>query len=264
MIDVFWKKDTRPDGRVFAESRRISIQHGILSAAGSALVKTSHGTVVLASVTLQVGQPAAAAPKQGDVVVTVSGSTNQQQQQQLQSFLQRVLEENVDLEQLVVVEGRVAYRLAVSVQVLDESGNVVDACVAAATTALLDTQLPVNPEVTTDGIVHFAETDEYKALLMPIVPCSLTAAGAFFSTESNSNARHHWIVDPNAEELAVQESCITVVVNAASAPTKNNNVLAVELSAEKPVSTIDLARMIHMATGHATDLYPILQRPKEV
>lgn len=320
VVEAFWKKGVRSDGRLFAEARRYSVQHGVLNhAAGSALVKcsqasvkgssssSSSSTVVLAAVTLLVGQPSAAAPKQGDVIVTVvvaapasgaisssSGAPSSTSNiPQLQAFLQRILEENVDLAQLVITEGKLAYRLAVTISLLEDSGSATDACLAAAVAALLDTQLPVQPLVMEDGVVYSSpdhhhnntnsesssssSTDYKKALRMPIVPCSLTAAGARFNREGTAESsaqqqlQHHWIVDPDTDEQKVQQSVVTVVVNAAAVANdddddnNDNNVLGVHFCSIDPLSqgitTTELARIIHMATGHAADLYAVLQRP---
>jgi exosome complex RNA-binding protein Rrp42 (RNase PH superfamily) len=122
---LFWKRGVRSDGRLFAEARPISIQHGILhtSAAsgggGSALVtlgsptksefdddarsSSSSRTMVMAAVTVQVGQPSALAPHQGDVVVTITSAaggpgrpgSNGSGTNVVQSFVQRILEENL-------------------------------------------------------------------------------------------------------------------------------------------------------------------------
>ena len=175
------------------------------------------------------------------------------------------MEENVDLEQLVINEGKLAYRLAVTISLIENCGSVTDACLASAVAALLDTQLPV--QTFTEGGVVYTDKDSavYKPLRMSVVPCSLTAAGARFGRKgtSESTSQHHWIVDPDSEEQKVQESVVTVVVNAASS---SDEILAVHFcptTSLPAVTTIELARIIHMATGHAADLFSILKRPCE-
>jgi exosome complex RNA-binding protein Rrp42 (RNase PH superfamily) len=273
MVDAYWKKGTRPDGRMLAEARQYTIQHGALPSStefhpsnsisnavvGSALVRVtsssaadipsnsgdrssssiSSGTVLLASVTVQVGQPSVSAPKQGDVVVSVAScssvvASNNQCLQSLQSFLQRILEESLDLEQLIIMEGKAAYRLVVTISLIQDdsaasSVTLLDVCLAAAVAALLDTKLPVQP-VVDEGLVYAYDSMygvETKPLYMPIVPCSLTAIGARFcrytedgelgnTTNVVRAERHHWIVDPDIEEQQAQKSFVTVVVNAAA------------------------------------------------
>lgn len=294
VVEAFWKRGARSDGRVFGQARPYTVQHGVLNhAAGSALVKcrsssfssttsattntagsSSSSTVVVAAVTLLVGQPSAAAPRQGDVVVTVTGAVasisrsteNCTNISLLQSFLQRILEENVDLGQLVIAEGKMAYRLAVTISLLEDAGSAADVCLAAAVAALLDTRLPVQPSVE-DGVVYadaMSLTEDTKPLRMPIVPCCLTAAGTRFSRQGTEDSvtQHHWMVDPDTDEQCVQDSAVAVVVNAAASA--DEEILAVHFSASDPahaIATTELARIMHMAVGHAAYLYPVLQRP---
>jgi exosome complex RNA-binding protein Rrp42 (RNase PH superfamily) len=275
---LFWKRGVRSDGRLFAEARPISIQHGILQTSeggGSALVTlgsrrptttnndlnddTSSRTMVMAAVTVQVGQPSALAPNQGDVVVTVtnagpSSSNNSRPGSSgttvVQSFVQRILEENLDLVQLCLQEGQLAYRLRVTVSILQDQngggsgGSAMDACLAAAVAALLDTQLPnavMNPLDNESRSQNDTQQRQRRRLHMPIVPCSLTAAsvGQLNLPDSKSKSSHddqenggtmdsvshplplqnHWLVDPHPDELlaAAVGVVATVVVDAKAA-----------------------------------------------
>jgi exosome complex RNA-binding protein Rrp42 (RNase PH superfamily) len=155
------------------------------------------------------------APKQGDIVVTVvnntaMGTNNSTSHliQTIQSKLQRVLEENMDLEQLSIIERKIAYRLVVTVTILFvesiASITLFDACLVAAIAALIDTRIPTQP-IINDGVLYTttttsmskigtgrnnAENDisitdaaaretcsDTKSLHMPIIPISITALG---------------------------------------------------------------------------------------
>ena len=289
VVDAFWKQGIRSDGRLFAQATPLNVQHSTVNtdAAGSATVRAGNEALVWATVTLQVGQPSAAAPKQGDVVVSVvslcgsstpsnSSYSSSNNVPRLQSFLQRIVEENVDLEQLVIQEGRLAYRLAVTVTLLAEASWCIttDASVAAVTAALLDTRLPVQP-ISQNGVVYFsnnpAEADS-KHLNMPILPCSLTAAGVKMSRAATTNEdekkeEFHWIVHPSAEEEASVLSVCTVVIDAAtasaeaSAPSSSTfSVLGLDLQTPfTPLATADLGQLLQMAAGHAADMESILR-----
>ena len=158
---LYWKHRTRPDGRIFNQARPTSVVAGVLqkNALGSALVtllqppttvttssnhhhnhnihnnnKTTH---VLAGVTADVGQPRSTA---GDLRVTLLPS---QHHAALESWLQRILRTVViDPEQLGIVPGRAAFGLDVTISILNQNGNIRDACLLAAVAALLDTTLP--------------------------------------------------------------------------------------------------------------------------
>lgn len=273
VVQTFWKQGIRSDGRLFAQAVPFSVQHAGSGTriVGSARIQAGKDALVLATVTLQVGQPSAAAPNQGDVVVTVLSASGRQQSSssatniaRLQSFLQRIAEENIDLEQLVLQEGRLAYRLAVTVTILAESSKCIatDASVAAVTAALLDTRLPVQP-VIQDEVLYLNSQmrADTKPLQMPILPCSLTAAGAELSIlvddDNEGGPREfHWIVHPDAEEESIVDSVCTVIVDAAA----DGQVLALDMHTPKtPVGTSEIARLLQMAAGHAADLESLLR-----
>ena len=274
-----------------------TIQHGILSSnrnhptevVGSSMVKvvttspptssintnisnntsetptTTTSTILIATVTLQVGQPSIMTPKQGDIMVTLvqgstgstgSGSsssnnsmTNAHGIHTIQSKLQRVLDENMDLEQLHVIEGKIAYRLVVTITILFVESitglTLFDACLAAAIAALLDTKLPTRPLVH-DGVLYNSSTTslssstdtvtgdsssdatiEQQPLHMPILPISFTAIGVRFPDDTTKNEKDtslHWIGDPTTDEQILSESTVaTIVMNAAAITTNTKN-----------------------------------------
>jgi exosome complex RNA-binding protein Rrp42 (RNase PH superfamily) len=305
-IRTFWNQKTRPDGRFWTQTRPVSIQHGILTtAAGSALVQIPSSitskVVVLASVTLQVGQPSTVAPNQGDVLVTItssetictslssssSSSSSSSILLQYQSFLQRLLEENLDLEQLLIVPGKAAFRLNIHVQLLQQAGNVLDACVVAIAAAVLDTQIPcvdltnhVSTNKTGALVVPASafpkDTNSKKKLQMNIIPISLTAIGVLVDAEeeekdNDKNSSHFvWIVDPDGPEcLAMNErndhaiAHASVVVNAAQ-PSQILNLKVTTTNHDSnrqppsQVTTSELASLMILGTKHAEKLFPIL------
>jgi exosome complex RNA-binding protein Rrp42 (RNase PH superfamily) len=272
-MEAYWTNGTRADGRLLRETRRITIQQGILTKndAGSALVRQG-STVVLAAVSLKVGQPTTSAD-QGDVVVTLtapaaegnsnSGRMTRESPPQLQSFLQRCMEECLDLEQLTIVPGRSAFRLCVGVQVLNAAGNLMDACLTACTAALLDTNVPINPVIDSGKVWLPAKEDtEYKRLRMPTIPVSLTA-GVWYKQHDgfDKKGNFQWIVDPDSAEESVLDSFLTVVVNAAE-PNKAE-VLSIDLSSitGSGIRMTEMALAVHMANGHASNLCKILVVP---
>ncbi|KAL7570515.1 hypothetical protein ACA910_004291 [Epithemia clementina (nom. ined.)] len=137
-VQRFWREGTRPDGRLFSQTRPTTLQLGPLSlrhasnansmigggsssggVVGSSMVALGE-TRVLGGVTLAVGQPATAEQGSGggggggssslsccgDVVVTLSPpcgieeSSLQQQWAPIQAYVQRILDETLSLEQL--------------------------------------------------------------------------------------------------------------------------------------------------------------------
>ncbi|KAG7344824.1 3' exoribonuclease family, domain containing protein [Nitzschia inconspicua] len=177
-VHDFWKNRTRPDGRLFSQSRPCKVVTGMLRphSAGSALVtttttstinttSTTTTTKVLAATTLHIGQPSPDRPDRGDIVVHVTGSGghnigtdflgNKQQQQNwdvLQAWLQRTLEEEEEQQveedgnggcaipsRLKLWTGKAALRLVVTVHILEDGGNIEDAALLACMAAWKDT-----------------------------------------------------------------------------------------------------------------------------
>merc|ERR1719343_1528038 len=117
-VTEFWGEGTRPDGRLFTQGRATQVVFGMLKhSTGSALVSQkdgegkSGGTKILAATTFSIGQPSPEHSDEGEIVVKVSGTggkntgadTGSQQLQHqwdaLQSWLQRILEQDKHMAQ---------------------------------------------------------------------------------------------------------------------------------------------------------------------
>lgn len=163
-VNQFWQQKTRPDGRIFAQSRATKVVYGMLKhSAGSALVKqqsrkcpsksigVTAGTKVLAATSYHIGQPCPEQPMEGDVVVCVCGnggrniaeSRTQHRWDILQSWLQRTLEGDKRMMQsLNLLTGKACLQLVLTVVVLEDNGSLKDAALLACMAAWKDTQLP--------------------------------------------------------------------------------------------------------------------------
>jgi exosome complex RNA-binding protein Rrp42 (RNase PH superfamily) len=276
-VESFWKKATRPDGRLFSQTRRTVVQRQVLTqhAAGSALVKLGDSQVI-AGVSYAVGQPVGV--NQGDVLVTISDSRNSgsggnNMNSTLQLYLSRLLEETLDLEQLSIVPEQAAFRLFITVQILNQDGNIRDACLLACVAALTDTKLPTNT-IWRDGKVWLrdganaegdkedakssddkedgsgSESSSWRQLQIPVVPVPLTM-GVWLDQETGQT---HLIVDPSAEEDTILTSRMTVVVNAMD-PVQ---ILLLDLAGRHAVSKTELALATRMAAGRAEELRDVL------
>jgi len=202
---------------------------------------------VIAAVSYLVGQPVSTLD-QGDIIVILDNRVS------LQSYLQRLLEETLDLTQLSIVSGQAAFRLQVTVQILNSDGNLRDACLLACVAALLDTKLPTNT-IWESGKVHLKETSEdcRKRLKMPVIPVPLSL-GIWCNRDDNNGETMHWIVDPTKEEEDVLQNGMTMVVNAF----QPEQILSLELSGQRSISRTDLALAAHMAAGRAQELQSLL------
>lgn len=288
-IPEFWKQKTRPDGRIFAQARKTTVVAGVLerNALGSALVKFSSSsemdsagsaaetadtsnsylpkptkntaTHVLAGVTAEVGQPAAG---EGDLKITLMP-----QNAVLESWLQRLLLQVVDLEQLGIMKGKSAFGLDITIAVLNDDGNIGDVCLLAAMAALRDTQLP--PIVVQDGRVYTLQNDNAlkqvpsslatftaKKISLPIVPLSLTMGVTSLKTkgEITNRSEQKWLVDPSKEEESVCDGSITIVVNALNV----DQILSLEYQGNVSLTQSSIAIGVQMAKSRAIELWPLL------
>ena len=292
-VEGFYQAQTRPDGRLFAQARPTTVQPTLLSkhAAGSAQVSLGD-TNVVASVTLQVGQPTTS-PEcpagQGDVLVasvqasagTTAGTSGNQQNLNisiLQSFLQRILDVMVDkavdsdntgngmdsMHPLVLIPGSQAVRLVVSIQILQDAGNLIDACLLASVAALLDAKLPravqdgawvLKPSASPNESSANHPEESYKRLKFPILPIPLTM-GLYLPKSQNDDKNCRWMVDPTNQEEGCLETMLTVVVNGNSS-SQQEEILCLDSSGAS-FSTTHLALAVKMAAGRAQEVCPLL------
>lgn len=272
--ELFWSHDTRPDGRIFGQARPTSIAMNVLeqNAIGSALVKftslpsankstssTPQTTHVLAGVTAEIGQPTG---QEGDLKITCV-PTNAS----LESWLQRLLLQVVDLEQLGILAGRAAFGLDISIAVLNQDGNITDACLLAAVAALRSTTLP--PIVERDGRIFTLESDQERAnlpsswtsfpskkLSLPVIPLPLSMGYMRISNKKeNEDEQRHWLVDPSREEEMVCEGEVTVVVDGCNL----EQMLSLDYQGQISITQSNLALALRMAQGRAKELLPLLQ-----
>lgn len=222
------------DGRAFHETRSYEITHGFLqSVDGSAVCRRSNDTVVLAAVTIQVGQTLNPA---GDVQISMVND-------RFQSVLQNIAENSVDFEDLALHDG-FAIRLDIRLTVLLGGDDALDVCIAALSAALQDTTIPML-ELKEDGTYYrIPNGGAARRLKLFAVPCSLSAI----------RCDTWWLVDPDIEEQHYGGS-LTVIVNALT-----ENVMALELlPGQRGVSTAALEQMVAMTKHHAKRMISLLR-----
>jgi exosome complex RNA-binding protein Rrp42 (RNase PH superfamily) len=282
---LFWANKTRPDGRIFEQARQTTITPGVLqtNAIGSSLVKLAmttptQATIVIAGVTADIGQPFG---NQGDLKITLTTPSSAESTNinlaPLESWLQRQLLQCIDLEQLGILPGKAAFGLDVTIAILNQHGNVTDACFLAAIAALQNTNLP--PIVVHDGSVYSLDNDEQrkhlpesmttfppKQLSLPIIPLPLTMgvinrvpSTPPITTEdpekaaSQQRPQQQWLVDPSRYEEMLCDGSITVLVDGLQL----DNVLSLEYQGKVSITHAELALALRMAKGRALELMPL-------
>ncbi len=158
----FINSGCRNDGRALSQFRPIAIAKSIINASdGSALCKIGL-TNVICGIRYFIDTPKALTPKQGrvDINVNVSAtlssdtygtsasSTNVNNffslNHILAEFCKNAIESGdvVDLEKLSIQEGKSAWVLQADILVLNNDGNIFDACLLSLVAALQDVKLP--------------------------------------------------------------------------------------------------------------------------
>eukprot|EP00158_Paraphelidium_tribonemae_P001469 Partr_v1_DN24430_c1_g1_i1_m66589 putative Exosome complex len=136
------------------------------------------------------------------------------EQDQLQVLLNTTLENTlrksraVDTEGLCILAGKLIWSLTVTVSILADDGNLMDAVSIAAVASLLHFR---RPDVTVVGggdqvTIHSLEERHPVPLSIHHVPLCVTFA--FYGADSNT-----YVIDPTAGEEAVQLGSITVCMN---------------------------------------------------
>jgi exosome complex RNA-binding protein Rrp42 (RNase PH superfamily) len=195
---------------------------------------SNNGMILITSVSIQIGQPThPLALNQGDIIISINDIQNNNNNNNntsllitIQSHLQRIIEENIPLQQLCISKGKIAYRLYIVINILQNHyitttnsnlhpySNLLDICLLSIVHALLDTKLPIYNKI--DDTIMSEQVQQqqqqqqeqeqllqvYQTLELPILPFSVTAIGTCYQSSSSSSSSSlnntiHWsMVDP--------------------------------------------------------------------
>lgn len=195
-------------------------------------------TQILCGVTLQIGVPSV--PGCGDVSINIMAE------------LQPILMEMLDLTCLSILEGQ-AWRLQITIQVLQDDGNLWDASLIAAIAALQDTRLPATQRNASSGqmeIVESSNDDDNKQeekLVFHYLAVPLTV-GIYHHDETKT----HFCADPTPQEASLLKGQLKMVVN------DDNDVVYMQHSSTVGLTRDDLAVAAHMTYGRAKEIRSLL------
>jgi len=204
----------RTDGRKINEVRELIVETNIIDKAeGSAKVKLGN-TEVVAGVKIQVGPPFANSPNQGILIVSaeilpismpnVELGPPSENVIELSRVVDRGIRESkmINLDDLVLLEGKSVYTVFVDVSVLNADGNLFDAVSYAASVALSLTKFKKYKIDKEDNVV---QTNIITELPVKFTPISITQI----------KIDDHIIVDPTALEESLMNSRITLTADGA-------------------------------------------------
>ncbi len=203
----------RTDGRDLSSYRELKVEVGVIEKAeGSASVSLGN-TKVLVGVKVETGEPYADTPNSAVLAVNsefvplahaiFEPGPPDENSIELARVVDRGIRESkaIDLEQLVLIPGKLVYVIFVDVYILNHGGNLIDASGFAALAALKNAKIP-NYEVAASGAVERKEGFSPLPLRDYPVPTTLVKMGNTI------------IVDPNIEEETVSNTRLTITMTA--------------------------------------------------
>ncbi len=212
-METLLAKNVRLDGRRLGDLRKVEIIPGYIERAeGSALVKLG-STVVLAGVKTELGQPFPDTPGEGILIVnaefvplaspTFEPGPPDENAIELARVIDRSLREikAVALDKLAIEPGKTVWKIYVDIYVLNHSGNLVDASMLAAISALLSTRLPAIEKREEEYVI---DRSRYSGLL-PVNHIVVTTTVAKISQKL--------LLDPSYEEESVADVRLVVAVS---------------------------------------------------
>lgn len=243
-IEALIAKGLRIDGkRDPATPRNVTVEVGVIERAeGSALVKLGN-TQVMAGVKMDVGTPFRDTPDQG--VLTVHAEfvplasplfepgPPDENAIELARVVDRSLREVgvVDLQELAIRPGDRVWVVWVDLYILDHDGNLFDASMLAAMTALLNARIPYHEEIETGEII--VDRSKPPAGPLPVRKKVVTVTVAKIGK--------HLAVDPDFEEESVADARLIVALD------EGGEIVGMQKSGEGAITREELFNAIQLA-----------------
>ncbi|MCC7552883.1 MAG: exosome complex protein Rrp42 [Methanobacteriaceae archaeon] len=242
----------REDGRTIDQYRDISIETDIISKAeGSAKVKIG-GTKVIAGIKLQVGAPYPDNPNLGVLMtncemVPIADPTFEvgppnEESIELARVVDRGIRESkmVDLEKLCVEEGNHVWMIFIDLHVLDNCGNLFDACELAVTAALNSTKLPT-ASIGDDGLVIDKENTFDLPLNEKVVMSTFVKIGS------------EMVIDPSLMEEDVSDGRLNIGV------TEKGLVCSMQKGGMGPLNKKEILDCVNIAISKSSELLNLIK-----
>ena len=208
LIQNMAESGKRIDSRQFSQYRNITIEtNAVTSAEGSSRVRIGN-TEVLAGIKMEPGTPFSDTPDAGVLMVGAElvplaspefePGPPGEEAVELSRVVDRAIRESkcVDFNKLCIKEGEKVWMMFVDIDVLNDDGNLFDACGIAAISALLNSTIP---ELDSEGKIISGKKGSEK---IPIkgIPLSTTIV----------KINGKLMVDPNSAETRAMDARLTV------------------------------------------------------
>ncbi|KAK8799487.1 hypothetical protein WA158_006036 [Blastocystis sp. Blastoise] len=210
------KENIRTDGRSKLEIRPVHItlhRNGTQSSVEVEFGETKVVCIIVADVTAPFGDRSNEGLIQFNVKFSPMAGRefSENESTEIQSELVKVLERSiresdaVDIEALCIIPGEKVFSLNCSITVLDNRGNLTDACVLATTACLSHYR---RPDYSVEaGVVTIYSTDDRDPIPLSIHHQPICITFGIFDNDL-------FILDPNEREEQVQKGSISFILNA--------------------------------------------------
>ncbi len=154
LIKEMAKNEKRIDNRKFDEFRKITIEPGYISSAEGSAHVCLGDTEVVAGVKMDLGEPYPDIPEQGTMMVAVEfvplaspefeSGPPRENSIEVSRVVDRAIRESkmIDFEKLCIIPGEKVWTIFIDIDVINNDGNLIDACGIAAVSALMNAKMP--------------------------------------------------------------------------------------------------------------------------
>ena len=245
------EKGIRYDGRGLTDIRDVTVEYDVSkSAEGSARVKIGT-TEVIAGVKTGVETPYADTPNQGNLMVNVEllGLASPDFEPGPPSIeaieIARVVDRGIreakaiDVKDLVIVAGEKVWAVIIDVCVINDHGNLIDACALAAMAALKDAKFPAY-DLEKHELDYKTKTDKPIPLSKQPIAVTVYKIGDYL------------LVDPNPDESKVYDGRLTVTCS------EKGSISSLQKGGEAPLTIEEIDRMAEIALEKCKELRSFL------
>ncbi len=245
------RNDKREDGRELNEYRDISIETNVISKAeGSARVKIG-GTQVIVGIKPQIGSPFPDTPDLGVLMTNCEmlpmadpnfePGPPSDDSIELARVVDRGIRESelVELDKLCIEEGKHVWMLFIDLHIIDNCGNLFDACELAVMAALKSTKLPAASIVDEEVVLSEDETFDLP-INNELALCTFVKIG------------DKMVLDPTLDEERVASARLNVGV------TKDGRICSMQKGGSQPLNKDELLKAVNVAVSKTKELIEYL------
>ena len=245
------KNDKREDGRGLTEYREITVETDVISKAEGSARVTLGGTQVIVGIKPQLGSPFPDTPDLGVLMTNCEmlpmadpnfePGPPSDDSIELARVVDRGIRESelVELDKLCVEEGKHVWMLFIDLHIIDNCGNLFDACELAVMAALKSTKLPVTEIVDEEVVISEDETFDLP-INNELALCTFVKIG------------DKMVLDPTLDEERVASARLNVGV------TKEGRICAMQKGGAQPLTKEEILSAVNIAVSKTKELIEYL------